>query len=516
MMMMMLAKVSLALLSATLVDRDSIEVVAFSVPTIQRSSCHPLIISSNKAWRKERSHPTRRYGPDTPESHLSLPKRVGRSPGNLPCSTTTTTTTLFYRALQEDEDDESAALIKVQTRAPPGFDMNQALSPQQNPRTAMNLPLIRALLLNQGLVLGLAVVISSVILLANAGLDGFAHLNEILKWTGTGPDIFDFSLTPQRLAWGFGGALPILALSSWIDSSDKRIFANLNFSTIVMSMTLFGRRKIPPPEFLPPQLRGKTLPTTSWPDACLQSLVLSLTTGVCEEAVFRRLVPSLIVLTTGNSDTLTAWFGSAMLFAAGHVKPSSGLSYNAIVAALQLITGLGFGSIYILSGGDLVPCILAHAFYDFVTFFKTWLDANAQMEYAERMYLEPLPPAVERDVKNLLRNYKGSSVLTDPQLFSTIKRLFYTFDFDKNKSLSLSEVRKGISYLILEKAGTPPPEAVVDRLFREIVDTREPGEEGDNRKDRLTFSDFIRLYSLLGRNSKAAAVAPDRQATRTM
>jgi membrane protease YdiL (CAAX protease family) len=398
-------------------------------------------------------------------------------------------TPLFYRELSED--DNETTMLQTQTRTPPGFKMRQALARQQMQRTppknAMNQMLLRALKLNQYLILALATASTAAFLFATqGGMDAFSHLNELLRWTGEGPSIFDLTVTPERLAWGVGGALPMLGLSNLIENSDKRVFANINFSTIVMTMTLFGRRSLPPPEFIPPKFRGMKIPTTKTTEVLLQSFSMSFITGFCEETVFRRLVPSGLALQFGGGVFLPL-IGQAVLFGLGHISPMGLVEENVIVGGLQVINGLAFGLIYLLSGGDLVPCIIAHTLYDFVTFFKTWSDANAQVEYANAMVDQPLPAAVEQEVRRLL----GSRRM-DPDLFRRMKHVFFTFDFDKNQTLTLSEVRKGIAYSYLAVAkGTPPPESEIDRVFNETIRARKDGDT----TPRLNFADFLRLYS---------------------
>jgi Ca2+-binding EF-hand superfamily protein len=79
-----------------------------------------------------------------------------------------------------------------------------------------------------------------------------------------------------------------------------------------------------------------------------------------------------------------------------------------------------------------------------------------------------------------------------------MKRMFYLFDIDKNETLSLSEVRKGIAYMAIErKVGLPPPQANVDRLFAAVA------PQGESR---LTFPDFLRLISI-SRKQKTINVA---------
>jgi membrane protease YdiL (CAAX protease family) len=412
-------------------------------------------------------------------------------------SSSSSPSALYYRAHEPDDDDK--AWIKVQTRVPPGFDTKKALS-SKPPNSAMNMPLIRALLFNQGLILGLAAVVSAVLLFLTQGTGVFADLNDILRWTGgEGPGIFDFLPSADRMLYGLAGALPMLVFSSIVENSDNWAFANINFSTISMVMTLFGRRKAPPDEFLPERYKGVTMLTSKSNDVLLQSFVLAGTTGVCEEIVFRRLVPSLIALFTGGNMALT-YVGQAALFGLGHVQPKSSAVDNGVVAGLQVVNGLFLGGLY-LATNDLVPCIVAHSVFDFIQFFKTWWDANAQLEYAEMMYLQPLPSGVEKQVRGVLDAAKSQNPKMNPRLFEFIKRLFYTFDFDKSQSLSLSEVRKGVSYMALEQSARPPDQAIVDQLFAETVQSRQAnsGQKDNAAAGRLDFIDFVRLWSKLAK-----------------
>ena len=389
----------------------------------------------------------------------------------------------------------------------------------------MNVRLIQALLLNQGLILGIATVLSCIVLVvANGGSFDILspeNLQSILHWSSSSSS--SSSLSGHQLPSvsiqfinGFIGCLPLLAVSNFVESSDKRKFAQINFSTINMALTLFGRRKQPPIEFLPEPIQSRLkqeqqqqpqqqiqLPTTNWPVALFESMRLSIVTGLCEEVVFRQEVPTVLsVLLSGNNGVGTSglvitmvWLGQAVLFALGHAQGGVSTAENAIVLGLQFLNGLGFGLLYIVTGGDLVSCIVAHALYDFVTFFKTWMDANDQLEYAESMYQRPLSPDDERQIQTIWRMSNGPM---DPALFNSIKRLFYIFDFDKNQTLSLSEVRKGVAYMVLERATIPPTNEQVDELFNYAVASREPERQQllqQEPTNRLTIADFLRMFT---------------------
>ena len=403
-------------------------------------------------------------------------------------------TALWYRELDDEDNAADPSMLKVKTRVPLGYDMKKAMQEQYSsegpqPGDGVNRYLIRALTVNQYLILGLAASISATIILATSGPGAFNDLNTVLQWSGT-TDIFDFDLTIERLLLGISTAVLQLAISYYIENSDRRDFANINLSTITMCLSLFGRRSKPPIDFLPaPYMDGKKkFPTTTSIEAAKQSLVMSIITGFCEETVFRRLVPAMIVLLSGNDGNVQLpYFGQALLFGLGHAQPGSKFSENIIQVGLQVINGLGFGLLYIQSGGDLVPCVIAHATYDFVVFFKTWKDANDQLQYAESKALEPFTTDVENEARQWIRATADPKI--DPNLaYKVMKRMFYLFDIDKNETLSLSEVRKGVSYMSIERRiGEPPPQAVVDRLYTEVAP---PGAS------RLTFPEFVRLISL--------------------
>jgi len=423
---------------------------------------------------------------------------------------------LYYRALDEQDDDpENPATLKLKSRAPKvGFKLREMLSDsasQRNvapvkPRNALNKPLINLLRTNQYVLLALATVVSAIILLVTQGPDAFTHLDEIVKWTGSGSGLFDFKVTGENLLLGIGGAMPMLAFSNAIESSDKREFSNLNFATIVLALTLFGRRSVPPDDFLPPSLKaagGKSkIPTTKSWEALVASFSLSAVTGFCEESIFRRQVPALLAQIFPGS-FLVPFVGQAALFGLGHVQPSQKLSENALMFSLQFVNGLAFGLILLLSGGQLVAPMIAHATYDFVTFFKTWNDANTQLEYSEKMYTTTLPPDIEREVQAVLR---ANPKMKSPQVFNTLKRLFFTFDFDKSESLNLSEVKKGMAYYALEKRRPNlAPDSEIERIFKSTVQSR-VGIKGQP-KDRLTFPDFLRFFATITRGDDKLKLA---------
>ena len=391
---------------------------------------------------------------------------------------------LYYRELDDGDADTSAG-IKVQSLTPPGYSTREALEIQAQapaPKSGVNTALLRAIITNQVFILGLASVASAGILTFTDGLGWIQQLPSILDWGLSqhqrGVNLFDFvaPITPMRLGEGFLGSLPLIALGSSIERSDKREFATVNFSTIFMVMTLFGRRMKPDDEFLPPRLRGQPMPVTSTVEVFLKALGISALTGLCEELVFRRIVAGLIFHYAGG-DVVSALLGQAILFGLGHGAGGS-TSENGIVISLQAINGLWFGLLFLVSGGDIVVCMIAHAIYDLQTFFFTWLSSNDQIEYACAKYLEPFDPATAKQLQGMR---------APKEVVDKCKKLFYTFDaYDKkDEALSLSEVRKGIAYLAIETSTRAPPQSEIDEAFFRLVS---PGS------NKLTFPQFLALF----------------------
>jgi len=405
----------------------------------------------------------------------------------------------------EDGDDESRGLLKLKTRAPAaGFNLQKALRDGEDKKeTGMNTELIKALFLNQIIILILGVGISLGTVLWHEGFDALMSPWTVFQW---GSSEFDaIALSGNPIILGTISAIPALLFSNLIESSDRREFANINFSTIIMVLTLFGRRSSPPTEFIPEEFREKKVITTKAYEVLGTSIALSAVTGICEETVFRLLLPSLLIRYMGLNTILSLVVQSA-LFGIGHTQPGSPIKENAIIIALQGINGLWFGAIFLAFG--LPTSMTAHAVFDFIVFYKTWSDANAQIEYADQMYSKPLPPELEKAVREALAEAPSNNL--NPRIISFVRRLFFTFDFDKNKTLSLSEVRKGLSYQALQRKSAPPPQEQIDALFNQVIASRAKYSNAHfskSQEDRLDLSDFIRLISLSTQQSRLAAGA---------
>jgi hypothetical protein len=153
---------------------------------------------------------------------------------------------LYYKNIDKDDDEDnndassspssSSLLLKTQARTPPGFQVARQAPPPVG--GGINQQLILALTLNQLLILALASAAGIVALFVRTGgrfdvlvTQLLQDLPTLLDWTGQGSTIalFDFWPTPARLAWGVLGAIPLLAVSTWVERSDKVRFACWSF-----------------------------------------------------------------------------------------------------------------------------------------------------------------------------------------------------------------------------------------------------------------------------------------------
>lgn len=152
-------------------------------------------------------------------------------------------TLLYYRV--HDESDDEHAISKLRTRAGPTFQRSDVSFPAaRSPVVGINTPLIISLILNQLTILAFAAGITSAFIFFTGNQDFLS--DGVLNWSGLNdaPSAdFDLSITPLRFMQGVLGAMPTIALSLKIEQSDDRKFASTNFSTTLMVMTLFGRRR---------------------------------------------------------------------------------------------------------------------------------------------------------------------------------------------------------------------------------------------------------------------------------
>ena len=230
------------------------------------------------------------------------------------------------------------------------------------------------------------------------------------------------SFGPFGIGLGIAGLLPLLFLSRQIESSESYLVSGLNLSTNMAVLRLFGAK---PQPIL----------------ALAISAVMAILTGVVEEVTFRGILIPNLANYAGGGDIMTGAALSTLAFAVLHTNPTSLLKPqnkdafldNWVLLALQLVNGSIFASLYLATDNLAVP-IVAHALYDFYTFYKTHLvDVAGQMEYAEAE--SKMPQCQNQAIEAKWITAKG------PDFVREAKRTFYLMDTNQDGVISRKELR---------------------------------------------------------------------------
>jgi membrane protease YdiL (CAAX protease family) len=310
-----------------------------------------------------------------------------------------------------------------------------------------------------------------------------------IHWNGSTEfySLWDFHLTTTRAIEGLIATVPLVYLGTLVERSDHRDVSHCTFSTMNMVMTLFGRRKHEHKDGAAPQT-----PETPMMHALVLSTALAMVTGVSEEIVFRGILPSVII-NFAQSVPITL-FGQAFLFGFGHLSPQSSSSgENKVVVGLQTTNGLWYGLVYLATGGDILPCIIAHALYDIHVFVETWMKINDQIDYTESSVLQMLHPDDEVEIRRI-KQEAGPSLSTET--LAHARRFFYAFDYEHRGSLSESDVKRAVSYAFLQGKVQPDEDRVAD-LFKRMLQERDGEFVDTSLQDRLRLSEFFKLLFLL-------------------
>lgn len=230
------------------------------------------------------------------------------------------------------------------------------------------------------------------------------------------------------------------------------------------------------------------------PAVLMYASSVSLLSGLSEEIVFRGALPAAIF---GLSHSIPLTLAvQALLFGHAHISPQASRGENQVMCGLHTIHGLWYGLAYLMLGGDVLPCIVAHALHDIHVFMKTWDEVNDQMDYTEGAVLEKLSPADEEAIR-LIKEEAGPSLTAETLAYA--RRFFFAFDYEHQGSLSEADVQRAVSFAFLQDQVQPSQERV-HKLFRKILGRRDsPGPA-----DRLQIAEFLRLLFLLKANPRLA------------
>jgi len=370
----------------------------------------------------------------------------------------------------------------------------QVVTPKSVASIGADHPTLRSVAMSQALVL-MGVTVTTAAVLAATG-----HPVDMssLHWNGSSDffSFWNFQATPLRLVEGVAAAAPMIYLGTQVEQSDDRDASHVNFATMNMVMSLFGRR-----EHDHKDNSVSYPPETPMMHAMSLSIALAIITGFSEEIVFRGFLP-LAIFHFAQSVPMTL-IGQSLLFGLGHLSPQATLGENKVISGLQATNGLWYGLVYLAAGGDILPCIIAHALYDIHVFMETWMSINEQMDYTEAAVLERLSPDDEVEIRRI-KEEAGPNLSTET--LAHARRFFYAFDYEHRDSLSKSDVKRAVSYAFLHDHNQPSNERV-SQLFDRMIKKRDlNGSDAfsSNLQERLRLPEFLRLLFLLKAKSQTA------------
>uniref|UniRef100_A0A7S4NY07 CAAX prenyl protease 2/Lysostaphin resistance protein A-like domain-containing protein n=1 Tax=Guillardia theta TaxID=55529 RepID=A0A7S4NY07_GUITH len=160
------------------------------------------------------------------------------------------------------------------------------------------------------------------------------------------------------------GSFPILFLGNKISTSESKAFIDINFSTNILALKLFGSKE-------------------NIPFAFGVSSVLGAITGLCEELSFRALGLPILAKRLGEAgdpNVLLGLLASSLVFGLAHWSIGGSWKDNSVVVPLQILTGLWFGVLYILSGYNFLVPAGVHAIYDAYTLIDAHLASTSQLK----------------------------------------------------------------------------------------------------------------------------------------
>ena len=135
---------------------------------------------------------------------------------------------------------------------------------------------------------------------------------------------------PQGVALGLGVGAILIGFGTLVEKSDKHIFADINKSTIDMTMRLFGRSE------------GITTEQPSTVQVAAIALGLAVLTGLCEETTFRGQIISALAVAHPGSYLHMLGLSSA-LFGVAHFTLGANLVDAGAIIALQSFNGENIG-----------------------------------------------------------------------------------------------------------------------------------------------------------------------------
>jgi len=353
-----------------------------------------------------------------------------------------------------------------------------------NPFGAVNLPMVQATCLSHAsLLMGGSTVLSLALLFnpESASLDWSS-----LHWNGDAATPFhslmDWSMSPVRASEGILATIPLVALSSVMCNSED-LMCPIHVSLTNTVQSLFGRRE---------DANIDTNKGTNPRTVKLVSLGIGSVSALSEELVFRGLLPTVLVAYTHSVEL--ALVGQALLFGMGQIRRQSSVAENGVFSLMQSMNGLWYGMVYLGTGGDILPVLVAHILYECHVFVGGWKMINDQLDYTHETLNHQVSPSQQMELDTIEKEAGGS---LKPEILDHCRKFFYAFDCDHRGSLSRADVKRAVVYAFLQDDPVnKPSDARTSAAFDEIIQER-PEETQEEEEDRIGLSEFLHLLFAL-------------------
>lgn len=419
---------------------------------------------------------------------LSNSKNLIQNQKNQPYSTSQRGFYILHSTAPLQYQDNSEELVSGQSQ----FTIINSCEPKvavastlksNSQSTILSIPFIYDICVNQALLLLFA---SSTAILASFFGDNPLEISSF-HWNGVQEfqSLFDWQPSIFRLIQGCLASMPMIAVGHAIKNSDDRATSRLNFATTNMVLCLFGRRK----SALNPN-------ASAYIPVFFLSTFIAISSGISEEIIFRGYIPT--ALSTMTHSLHLALVGQAVLFASGHFSKDAQPGENKLNWSLQFFNGIWYGLLYLITGGDILPCVIAHILYDLRTLCDTWTRINDQLDYTHECSMK----CIGEEEKKVAKQFQSKTGITfDTETINFARHFFYAFDSDHAGSLSLPDCQRAVSYAFMNDAIEPDTNAV-KYLFENANKQMYNEENSREFHDRLDFADFVHLLFMLRSRSR--------------
>lgn len=412
--------------------------------------------------------------------HMSFPSLGGfRLPVASKQKKTKPTQELWYRDRSTAEEQmttqppDLATTATMTSRAVPAKKLHD-----WNPLGAVNLSMVQETCSSHASLLLVGTTVLSLALALNPASNNALDFGS-LHWNGCAfHSLTDWSMTPLRISQGILATIPLVTLSTAMAQSEEWMCPIQN-SLMNTVLSLFGRRA-------EHDVRG-THPLT----VLLVSLAIASVSALSEELVFRGLLPT--ALESYSHSIELALVGQALLFGLGQIRRNSSMAENGVFSLMQSLNGLWYGMVYLGTGGDLLPVLVAHVLYECHVFVGGWKMINDQLDYTQQTEVTPS----EQVELNALEQEAGGNL--QPQVLDHCRKFFYAFDVDHKGSLSRSDVKRAVAYAFSQDGPViQPSDARTNAVFDQVVQRRGPaGTSQGEGNDRIGLSEFLHLLFAL-------------------